>query len=295
MDLQAVLKKLEYNHDNIFQREALIEVINNRDEAIPHLLGILEHSIENFDQLATEDAYFAHIYAMYLLAQFKEKKAYPLLVKLFSMPGEAVLDFTGDVVVNDLERILYQVCNGDIDPLKSMIENSNVNEFVRSAAIECLLILVTTGQKPREEIIAYFKELFNGKLEREHSHAWNALVINSYYLYPEEVFDEIKKAYDEKLVEPFFIDFESIEEAMEKGKEEILQNLDEAKRHKCRPIDNTVEELESWECFEQPENKKIRGSAKNTGPVKKDNKIGRNDPCPCGSGKKHKKCCLGKA
>ena len=23
-------------------------------------------------------------------------------------------------------------------------------------------------------------------------------------------------------------------------------------------------------------------------------KTGRNDPCPCGSGKKHKKCCLGK-
>lgn len=22
--------------------------------------------------------------------------------------------------------------------------------------------------------------------------------------------------------------------------------------------------------------------------------IGRNDPCPCGSGKKYKKCCLGK-
>ncbi|MEI9885828.1 MAG: SEC-C metal-binding domain-containing protein [Rhizomicrobium sp.] len=23
-------------------------------------------------------------------------------------------------------------------------------------------------------------------------------------------------------------------------------------------------------------------------------KVGRNDPCPCGSGKKHKKCCLAK-
>jgi uncharacterized protein YecA (UPF0149 family) len=22
-------------------------------------------------------------------------------------------------------------------------------------------------------------------------------------------------------------------------------------------------------------------------------KVGRNDPCPCGSGKKHKKCCMG--
>jgi len=27
-------------------------------------------------------------------------------------------------------------------------------------------------------------------------------------------------------------------------------------------------------------------------PTKVEKKIGRNDPCPCGSGKKHKKCCL---
>ena len=29
-------------------------------------------------------------------------------------------------------------------------------------------------------------------------------------------------------------------------------------------------------------------------PVVKTNKVGRNDPCPCGSGKKYKHCCLGK-
>ena len=28
------------------------------------------------------------------------------------------------------------------------------------------------------------------------------------------------------------------------------------------------------------------------GPIKSQ-KIGRNDPCPCGSGKKYKKCCMG--
>lgn len=27
-------------------------------------------------------------------------------------------------------------------------------------------------------------------------------------------------------------------------------------------------------------------------PCRTDPKIGRNDPCPCGSGKKYKKCCL---
>jgi len=34
-----------------------------------------------------------------------------------------------------------------------------------------------------------------------------------------------------------------------------------------------------------------RGGEEPNQPVKKENKVGRNDPCPCGSGKKYKKCC----
>jgi len=29
-------------------------------------------------------------------------------------------------------------------------------------------------------------------------------------------------------------------------------------------------------------------------PIRAESKVGRNDPCPCGSGLKFKKCCLGK-
>ncbi|MEW5760915.1 MAG: SEC-C metal-binding domain-containing protein, partial [Candidatus Thermoplasmatota archaeon] len=36
------------------------------------------------------------------------------------------------------------------------------------------------------------------------------------------------------------------------------------------------------------ENKKVPNA------YDKKHKIGRNEPCPCGSGKKYKKCCLGK-
>lgn len=31
---------------------------------------------------------------------------------------------------------------------------------------------------------------------------------------------------------------------------------------------------------------------RNKRPIKKDNHIGRNEPCPCGSQKKYKNCCL---
>ena len=39
------------------------------------------------------------------------------------------------------------------------------------------------------------------------------------------------------------------------------------------------------------EGEEIQGPAKQA-PVRHDGpKVGRNDPCPCGSGKKYKKCC----
>lgn len=37
---------------------------------------------------------------------------------------------------------------------------------------------------------------------------------------------------------------------------------------------------------------KTLGFRTRTEPIVKDKKIGRNDPCICGSGKKYKKCCL---
>ena len=46
---------------------------------------------------------------------------------------------------------------------------------------------------------------------------------------------------------------------------------------------------------EREEVNKVTGTNKDDtvtkGPVKKAKKIGRNDPCPCGSGKKYKNCC----
>lgn len=292
MDIQEVLKKLEYNNDRVFPLEDITEVINNRDDAIPHLLGILEHSIENFDALFAENGYFAHIYAMYLLAQFREKKAYPLLIKLFSIPGDEILYFTGDVATEDLARIFFSVCHGDTDPLKSLIENNAVNEYVRSAALNCLLMMVAAGQKDRSEIVAYHKELFNGRLEREYSHVWDTLVTSSYYLYPGEVFGEIRRAYEAGLVDTFFIRFRMIEDAMNKGKEESLLELG---RLKNQSIDDTITELKNWACFRQPDKKKGKNYLQEAKALKKEGKTGRNDPCPCGSGKKYKKCCLGKA
>ena len=50
--------------------------------------------------------------------------------------------------------------------------------------------------------------------------------------------------------------------------------------------------LKEWDnVLTEERRKEITKEYKNSKTVRNTNKVGRNDPCPCGSGKKYKKCC----
>jgi hypothetical protein len=50
---------------------------------------------DNPEPYAADQDRFILTYAMYLLAQFRECQAYPLLVQVFSQPGEIPFDLAG--------------------------------------------------------------------------------------------------------------------------------------------------------------------------------------------------------
>lgn len=53
--------------------------------------------------------------------------------------------------------------------------------------------------------------------------------------------------------------------------------------------------LEVWDTIlTEQKRKEIKKGFNKSRIVVNKNKVGRNDPCPCGSGKKYKKCCLNK-
>ncbi|HEY73154.1 MAG: DUF1186 domain-containing protein [Chloroflexi bacterium] len=277
MRIPEILEKLEMFHGGVFPREALQEAIAQREQITPELLKILEYARKNTKELLAV-GYMTHIYALYLLAQFREQRAYPLIVDFFSIPGEVTLDVTGDVVTEDLSRILASVCGGDTSLIKSLAENERANEFVRDAALEALLVLAAIGEMSREEVVTYYQSLF-AKFERTPSIIWSGLVGCCTDLYPEEVMDDIEQAFDDGLVSKMFIDLEWVRENLAAGKEKALERLKSDRRKTL--IDDTIKEMEWWACFRPPEPPR--------NPLKK--KTRRNDPCPCGSGKKYKKCC----
>ena len=84
--------------------------------------------------------------------------------------------------------------------------------------------------------------------------------------------------------------YEMFDEMVEKIRESIviilLNTTIELKRPEPKPQPAKMTEAKVYDPQKRPEEIKKQTTVKNT-----EKKIGRNDPCPCGSGKKYKNCC----
>lgn len=92
---------------------------------------------------------------------------------------------------------------------------------------------------------------------------------------------------NDSLVEPNPID--EMEEdtvvSLKFDKEKLYKNMVDAKA-------DWLYELPQWEAiFSEEKRKELYLEQKKSGTIVKGPKVGRNDPCPCGSGLKYKKCC----
>lgn len=334
MEIPEILAALE-RYTGTFPREAIEEAMRRREEITPQLLRILGYTVANAEILSREeedDSYFAYMCAMYLLAQFRETRAYPLVVQFAALPEDVLRQLVSDFITEGLDCVLASVCGGETNLIEALIEDPKVEEYVRSAAIRSLLVLVAAGDKTRDEVMAYFKALFGGRLERSFSQVWNSLVSCATDLYPDEVYDQIAAAYEEGLVESFAIRIEEVDEVMALDRQTVLDRLPTG-----APvyIQDVIEEMEWWACFKQPKRSgKLKQSARRepkrqnaeglflkavhpnlpkflgpfapqekskpvpqppgpaaVQPPSRAVKIKPNERCPCGSGRKFKKCC----
>ena len=316
LSVEEMMEIFSYD-DQVFPRHALLQAVEKRDEITPHLLIALERAADDPEDIleAGDDSY---IYAMFLLAQFREKRAYPLVIKLASHPPELVDALLGNIPTEDLANILASVSTGDAGLIAELAENREAEEFARAAAIRSWLALVVSGDRSREEAMAYYKSLFEGRLEDRNEVVWSELVDAANDLYPEEVYDHIKKAYDDGLVDEYIVDPEWVDEQIDLGKDAVLADLPEWNHlvedvtvemgawFENREHGDEWDEDEDWyeedEWDEDDEEDewdagRRRLSTLNgnnlapTQPYRAPETVGRNDPCPCGSGKKYKKCC----
>src|SRR6202035_1947935 len=101
MEITEILRQFE-RATGRFARTAVEAAVARREEITPELLCILEDAVDRAVELDAEGDYMAHLYAMFLLAQFRETRAYPLVVRLALLPGDLQYSFCGDFITSDL-------------------------------------------------------------------------------------------------------------------------------------------------------------------------------------------------
>jgi len=290
MTAEEIAKLLIEANDRKTLETALHAALQQWDAICPVILQVMA-SPPSMDESEESELMF---FGMYLMAEKRETAAFPLLIQFFSTPGEDAANSTGDVVSESLHRILASTFDGDLNSLKSLIENREIYEYTRIAGVCTMVTLLREGVLQRCDVVDYFRQLMQQATEDDYT--FNSFLVSRCCdMHPAELQEDIRRLYEADLVEEFVVRWEDVEEACERMPLESFRPYTE---ERFGFIHSTFDELSRFPRFRDPtERKSSRATKKHHQSVttiqnQKAEKIGRNDPCPCGSGKKHKKCCL---
>ncbi|MGF1578558.1 MAG: DUF1186 domain-containing protein [Gemmataceae bacterium] len=276
---------------------------SHRAEIVPYLTDLIARAT---NQVRAEEEVDGngHFIALLLLGEFRAKKGLPTIIEALSLPGESPFDLFGDGGIHEtVPRVLAALGHDQIDVVFSLIQNQELAGGVRASAVHALVRMVAARFHPRETILPILQQELRTAIELRDTHLATTLVLALCDLYPEEAYEEIKKACNEGLVEDGLICLEDIDDLIQEGQEAAMARL-------TKPpvlIEDSIAQLKKATHFGKrkpttPTPMQIPrqlpripeagpGFDPSPRPIVNKERVGRNDPCPCGSGKKFKKCC----
>jgi hypothetical protein len=265
----------------------LVKEICNRPDSVPYLARIIEEDI--YWEIGGPGDAWSSIHALHLLGVIKTIEALHVLIAALRDHGEDI----GDWLLGSMPSILANFGPYAIEPLKAVVLDEGLDGLVRGAASKALVVIAYNHSECREPIIKLFRQIIRDADVRdaEDSDMFISLLVEDLAQFKDQAaIEEIELAFTKGLVDESYIDLVDVKRIYRMPDEDMQYH-----HFDWDPIDHFSQE--NIEClgkghYEGVEKQKKSGSKLMKGKKKK--KIGRNDPCPCGSGKKYKKCCLRK-
>ena len=276
-----------------FPRDAILECRAHRDEITPVFLDILTRAVHG--EVEVEE-YDALLLIIHLLAEFGDQSAFPILLAFLRKDRDLVDDVLGDAVTMTLSGVLISTFNGDLILLEDLIDDWAVDEYVRAAALDTWTYLAVSGQIDRGYACTYLRECAEFRFPRYPDFIWEIWLTAVGYLGLEDLSDEVRRACADGRIDPTCMDFRDFERGLEESLQPNQDVLELLRRDAIRPFKDTIAEFEAWNWALGMDNGNEGRMTANQPPdtvINPNRHVGRNDPCPCGSGKKFKKCCGG--
>jgi hypothetical protein len=297
--------------------DAVREAEQRREALIPLLSDIIGHAAKApLDEVTDQEGLV--FMAFHLLGSWNVTSAYRVVADLLGSDSEKVEWLLGDAVTTTSHRVMFNLFDGDMAPLESLIENPGVDAYVRRRMFDLLGMLMLRGKLERDGLVAYLRDL-HGRLEGDPEGlvwaGWAELIAQ---VGLRELAGLVEESFQAKKIEPMFLsrpDFYRILKDAEEG--QVMQGIP----REFEPFGDLVAEIGDWTIRDDWDNEAeiehdVRQIAESLrqhepvaagwgesgllSPVRDVNSqqvsnpyryVGRNDPCPCGSGKKFKRCC----
>lgn len=271
MDTESLINEMIYL--NLDVPPDLAQEIASREDAIIYLKSILQDD-KYWYQGGPGDAW-APIHAIHILPLIKTKEALELLLDIMMAEKDAL----GDWITESMPTLLAAFGEDAVERLKEYILDETLDLYIRSSVATALNVIAHQYPVRNEDIKAFLSKL----LEDTTDQTFAAFLVDELLSFKDQnLLPQVQKAFEDERIDTEVISQDDVD---------WVFNLPEEEQSYFKFMKNPLEHF-SRENISYL--KKISYPEKKTADKKKEKKIGRNAPCPCGSGKKYKKCCLKK-
>jgi hypothetical protein len=280
---------------------AMLGCRDDWESVAPALLGVLTRYLDGED--CSEHAENALFFILHMLGERRETRAFAPVCRL-AHDGETIEEVLGDGITENLRGILIGTYDGDPGTLQQLVEDSEADEFVRAEALQAMGYLTACGRIAQDAMTAWLQQLHDSVLPQEEFSLWYWWAFVIVLLRLDSMTPQIEAAFARGLIPPEWGDADELHDI----RDEALGDIDALasfQREGIGPLDDVIDKLSRWAAFSESEETEDDAADDDDlthfdpfedGPAINPYKdVGRNDPCPCGSGKKFKKCCLGHA
>ncbi|MDR3233445.1 MAG: DUF1186 domain-containing protein [Planctomycetaceae bacterium] len=304
----------------VFQPPLPKQVINQTRKHWDRMIPVFIESMRNATacgRFDVPDYCSSALLAAYFFAEFKTKEALPVILDSLSLTNEQLYDYLyGDALGEELPCLVYHIIGNDFNFYQQTLCDMSTPVGVLDCLRESLKYLVADRSVSEEDYVTLLHKCLTAALQvpqKEASLFVSCLVCDACDTAKPEFIPLVREAFSKKFVVDRFIDPEEAEDILN------------GKTRKQRPFRQTLPNpkeftdaaaaLSQWECYQHKTVRKLppqHSAPEKPIPMPWDNNddnddddglplpsssyqnAGRNEPCPCGSGKKYKVCCMKK-
>jgi uncharacterized protein YecA (UPF0149 family) len=282
-------------------REAMAAARERREEMIPLFLEHIERLQRATDETLADADCTAFLFVFFLLGEWRDPRAYRPLARLLHRDSAYLDDILGDIVTDGAARVIAGVFDGDLTPITDVIEDDDADAFARAAMLDALVIIARAQPAARLAVEQYLRRFHSSDVDGP-SILWSSWALAAADLGLADLASQVRIVVeDEQLIDPMDMDFPFFQAQLD----DAIRNGASTWYHgafNTTLIGDAIEELSRLHCYAEPAQKSrvissrplsvLEGMYGGDTFVRGAPRVGRNDPCPCGSGQKFKKCCL---